>query len=102
MRGDFGSAENEVDSPAGTKLGSRLKHHRETLAWIVVVFLLGVAVGVVIPSIGRRPESPAIIISTREPDPTPSPTETPSPLKVYVSGEIANPAVYELPQGAIV
>ncbi len=36
------------------------------------------------------------------PPPTPTATPTPSPIRVYVSGAVHSPDVYELPAGAIV
>lgn len=40
--------------------------------------------------------------ATTAPPPTPLPTATPGPLRVYVSGAVARPAVYALPPGSII
>lgn len=40
--------------------------------------------------------------ATAAPPPTEAPTVTPGPLRVYVSGAVANPAVYSLPAGSII
>jgi competence protein ComEA len=40
--------------------------------------------------------------ATPAPPPTPLPTATSGPLRVYVSGAVVNPAVYELPPGSII
>ncbi len=40
--------------------------------------------------------------ATPLPPPTPLPTATAGPLRVYVSGAVANPAVYTLPPGSII
>jgi competence protein ComEA len=40
--------------------------------------------------------------ATIPPTPSPEPTSTTGPLRVYVSGAVANPAVYELPPGSII
>jgi competence protein ComEA len=52
----------------------------------------------------RRPQPNPIIISTPAPTTTPTPavTPTPGPLRVYVSGAVKEPDVYELPPGSIV
>jgi competence protein ComEA len=68
----------------------------------VVTFLFGVAAGALIVSLSGRSSPSPIIISTALPPSTSEPTTTPAPIKVFVSGEVANPAVYELPAGAII
>lgn len=50
----------------------------------------------------RRPEPEPISILTPEPTATPLPTPTPRPLRVYVSGAVMRPDVYELPYDSIV
>jgi len=40
--------------------------------------------------------------ATAAPPPTPLPTATPGPMRVYVSGAVAHPAVYALPPGSII
>ncbi|HID64485.1 MAG TPA: competence protein ComEA [Anaerolineae bacterium] len=50
----------------------------------------------------RRPEPEPISILPPEPTATPLPTPTPRPLRVYVSGAVAHPDVYELPSDSIV
>jgi competence protein ComEA len=50
----------------------------------------------------RRPKPEPILILTPEPTATPLPTPTPRPLRVYVSGAVAHPDVYELPYDSIV
>ena len=40
--------------------------------------------------------------ATTAPPPTPLPTPTPGPMRVYVSGAVAHPAVYALPPGSII
>lgn len=50
----------------------------------------------------RRPEPEPITILPPEPTATPLPTPTPRPLRVYVSGAVVHPDVYELPYDAIV
>jgi len=81
---------------------ARPKIGRDLLAWLVVVFLLGIAAGALIVTFGKRSNPSPIIISTRSPEPTTAPAGSPAPMKIYVSGEVADPAVYELPAGAII
>jgi competence protein ComEA len=50
----------------------------------------------------RRPQPEPIFILTPEPTATPLPTPTPRPLRVYISGAVAHPDVYELPYDSIV
>ncbi len=50
----------------------------------------------------RRPEPEPVTILPPEPTATPLPTPTPKPLRVYVSGAVAHPDVYELPCDSIV
>jgi len=50
----------------------------------------------------RRPEPEPISILTPEPTATPLPTPTPRPLRVYVSGAVMRPDVYELSYDSIV
>lgn len=50
----------------------------------------------------RRPEPEPISILSPEPTATPLPTPTPRPLRIYVSGAVAHPDVYELPYDSIV
>jgi len=64
------------------------------------VILLGATVFLL-----RRPPSsqgPVLQIATAPPTPTPAPTYTPAPLRVYASGAVAHPDVYQLPPGSIV
>lgn len=62
-----------------------------SLAWALLSGLLMLTM--------RRPlGTPVELI----PPPSPTPTSTPSPIRVYVSGAVQNPDVYELPPNAIV
>ncbi|MGB3712947.1 MAG: hypothetical protein WA996_00800, partial [Candidatus Promineifilaceae bacterium] len=101
MRGDFVPEEAEGPDTTGLNPNTKVRVSREQIAWLVVVFLLGVAAGALIVSLSGRSSSSPIIISSPVPPPTLEPTPLPAPIKVFVSGEVLNPAVYELPAGAI-
>ena len=50
----------------------------------------------------RRPTPQSIVLSTATSLPLPATTPTPHPLRVYVSGAVAQPDVYTLPPDSIV
>jgi competence protein ComEA len=50
----------------------------------------------------RRPPQPELTVISPPPTATPLPTPTPCPLRVYVSGAVNHPDVYELPAESIV
>jgi len=50
----------------------------------------------------RRPQQPELTITSPLPTATPLPSPTPCPLRVYVSGAVIHPDVYELPAESIV
>ncbi len=50
----------------------------------------------------RRPPQPELTVTSPPPTVTPLPTPTPCPLRVYVSGAVNHPDVYELPTESIV
>ena len=64
---------------------------------LIAVILVGV---LLVQRHWSRPEP--IILSTAVPSPSPEPSATPAPLRVYVSGAVQRPDVYELPPGSIV
>ena len=71
---------------------------------IMLVLFAIVLLGVVV-FLWRRPPSsqePVLQIATPPPTLTTVPTSTPAPLRVYVSGAVAHPDVYQLPPGSIV
>jgi competence protein ComEA len=72
------------------------------ITWLLAAFLFGVGAGALIVSLSGRSSSSPIIISTALPAVTSEPTALPGPIKVFVSGEVADPAVYELPASGII
>jgi competence protein ComEA len=65
----------------------------------VLILIVGWGIGYLTP----RPQTNSpIVVSTPFPTPTPLHTPTPAPIRVYVSGAVQQPAVYELPAGTIV
>jgi competence protein ComEA len=69
---------------------------------VLLLSLLAIAASHIWIPYGLRPQPAPITINTPEPTPTPAPTATPQPLRVYVSGAVAQPDVYELPADCIV
>jgi competence protein ComEA len=68
---------------------------------ILLVTVVVVGLGVVFIQV-RLPKPPPLILSTSTPQPTPEPTSTPRPLRVYISGAVLHPDVYELAPNSIV
>lgn len=77
------------------------------LVGIGVAVLLAVGAGYFLANARRGAEPapieivPPVPTATAAPPPTIAPTATGGPLRVYVSGAVAHPAVYELPPGSI-
>jgi competence protein ComEA len=79
-----------------------MKLDRNYLIYLIVGVCLG-AIGTTLYLRLRNQTLPApIIIMPPEATATPSPTATPGPMNIFVSGEVAAPAVYQLPPGSIV
>lgn len=71
------------------------------LSYLLVLFV-GIIVGAGVITLTTRIQPAPIIIQPPVPTPLPEPTATPGPLRVFVNGAVAVPAVYELASGAIV
>jgi competence protein ComEA len=76
-----------------------IRYRRVAVLGAILSLAVGGVVGYFLPH--PAPDVP-IIISTPLPSPVPSPIPTPAPIRVYVSGAVHQPAVYELPPGSIV
>ncbi len=71
--------------------------------FIVFCSVLSLIIGGIVGYFTPHPQaSNPVVISTPLPTPTPFHTPTPAPVRVYVSGAVHQPAVYELPLGSIV
>jgi competence protein ComEA len=79
-------------------MGGWLERYR---GYILIVLLNLVVLGGMFFFL-RRSEPVPITIVPPEPTATPLPTPTPRPLRVYVSGAVVHPDVYELPYDSIV
>lgn len=79
-----------------------MKLDKNGLFLLIVGICIGVVVGVVGTTISGRAEPAPIVITLPDPTPLPTPEPPPAPVQVFVSGEVANPDVYELPAGTIV
>lgn len=77
------------------------------VGWTLVGALMGAVFAIAGATMLHKTRPQPIIIepppptSTPAPTDTPTPTATPAPLRVYVSGAVHNPAVYELPANSI-
>lgn len=70
--------------------------------WLVSGVLMGAIMAVVGMTLAQRTRPAAIEILPPEPTPTTAPSPTPGPFRVYITGAVNQPAVYELPVGSIV
>ena len=68
----------------------------------VLVSVLSLITGGMIGFFTPRPRRLPVDVVTPDPTATPLPTPTPGPLRVYVSGAVAHPAVYRLSPGSLV
>ena len=86
-----------IAEPTNAELAAKLKlktkasrsHYDLIVLGGVIVFL-------------RRPSQPELSVTSPPPTATPLPSPTPCPLRVYVSGAVTHPDVYELPTESIV
>lgn len=72
------------------------------IVWLVSSAMLGAILAIVGMTLAQRTRPAAIEIIPPEPTATPAPSATPGPLRVYITGAVNYPAVYELPVGSIV
>ncbi len=75
---------------------------RKRLPGLLIFGLVLVAVAAVVVIWGRRPRLRAEPLVVASPTPAAAATPTPRPLRVYVSGAVAQPDVYTLPPESIV
>lgn len=76
--------------------------NKDNLLSYLLVLLVGISLGVGGLTLTRRVQPAPIIIQPPVPTAPPEPTATPGPLRVFVNGAVAEPAVYELAPGEIV
>lgn len=74
---------------------------KENVTWLIFGLLAGFSVAYLLMQLRQRTPPAQMMIVPPDPTPSPQPTDTPGPIRVYVSGEVAAPAVYELPAGSI-
>lgn len=79
-----------------------MKLDQNGAVWLLVGFFFGLATGVGVTTMATRLRPAPIVIVPPEPTPSPEPTATPGPIRVFVNGQVAAPAVYELPPASIV
>lgn len=75
---------------------------RQSLGSLFVGVMLGIVVGAGGLTLANRQRPVPIEIIAPLPTWTPAPTATSGPLRVFVNGAVAAPAVYTLPPGSIV
>jgi competence protein ComEA len=71
------------------------------LLFSVISFIVGGVIGYFSPHPQQQSNAP-LVVATPRPTATPNPTATPRPIRVYISGAVREPAVYELAVGSIV
>lgn len=71
------------------------------LSYLLVLFV-GIILGAGSLTLSKRVQPAAIVIQSPAPTAQPEPTATPGPLRVFVNGAVAAPAVYEMAPGGIV
>lgn len=77
-----------------------MKIDRRNLAGWAISFFVGAILTAGGLTLNGRTRPAPIIIEPPEPTPQPEPTTTPGPIQVYINGQVAAPAVYELPPGS--
>lgn len=78
-------------------------HTGVSKAFAFSLLVIGLAIGGVLGYLTPRPApTTPLVVSPPLSTETPSPTSTPAPLRIHVSGAVAQPAVYRLPPGSIV
>ena len=75
---------------------------KNRIVWLVVGVFLGIILGVGGLTLSKQVQPAPIVIVPPEPTPAPAATATPGPIRVFVNGQVAEPAVYELPPGSLV
>lgn len=79
-----------------------MKVTQGNIAWLAVAGFAILLMGFLIAAVIGRTRPAAIFITPPVPTATPPATETPGPVRIFVSGEVSHPAVYELPANEIV
>lgn len=71
------------------------------LSYLIVLFVGVIIGGAGVALVGQAQPTP-IVFQPPAPTAAPDPTPTPGPLRIFVNGAVAAPAVYELPHDGIV
>ncbi len=81
-----------------------MENATKSRGYILLFSAVSLVVGFLIGYFSSRPQqsSAPIVVATSRPTATANPTATPSPMRIYVSGAVREPAVYELAVGSIV
>ncbi len=82
--------------------GGKIVLNKDNWLSYFLVLTVGLILGAGSVTLIGRGQPASIIIQPPVPTAIPDPTATPGPLRVFVSGAVRAPAVYELPHGGIV
>ena len=74
---------------------------KEALSWLGAGGVIGGILVLVALALTRQTRPAPIVIEPPPATATAAPSATPGPIRVYVSGEVVRPDVYELPAGSI-
>lgn len=75
---------------------------KQTIIWMIATLFGGAVLTLAAINFTGRVQPAPIVIEPLAPTPSPGPTSTPRPLRVYISGAVQHPDVYELPADSIV
>jgi competence protein ComEA len=75
---------------------------KQTIIWMIVTLFGGAVLTLAAINLTGRTQPAPIIIEPPAPTASPGPTGTPRPLRVYISGAVQHPDVYELPADSII
>jgi competence protein ComEA len=97
----FPAGAEAVEMRGSPRVDGWIERHR---GYVMIVLLCLVVLGVVafLMRSSPSPQRAVLDIATAPPTLTPVPSSTPGPLRVYVSGAVARPDVYQLAPGCIV
>ncbi len=76
-----------------------MKLDQSNIGWVIAAFVLGSVLTIAGMTLLKQTQPAPIVILPPEPTVTAVPTETPGPIRVFVNGAVAHPAVYTFSSG---